>query len=128
MVAREESQSQFNLELDLAFVKDERLRRLLQEFWSQSSRAFTANSFLGTLVGCGAILEGVLTWALLQREEIALKSERACRDKQGKILPIPKWNLTNLVEVASELKLIGKNANQASWAVKEFRNLIGLAP
>jgi atypical dual specificity phosphatase len=39
-------------------------------------------------------------------------------------LPIEEWNLSNLIEVASNLGLIGKTAKDAAWALKGFRNFI----
>jgi hypothetical protein len=66
----------------------------------------------------------LLTWALLQREELALKSSKVHKDKQGLVRPLQEWNLSNLIDVSVELELLGKTAKQASWALKDFRNFI----
>jgi hypothetical protein len=87
-------------------------------------QAYEAGSYLGALVACGSVVEGLLTFALLQRKDTAQNSSKAHKDKKGTVLPLEKWNLTNLIDVAAELNLIGKTAKQASWAVKEFRNFI----
>jgi hypothetical protein len=110
--------------IDFSFLSDERIRRVLENYYSQAVKAYEVGSYLATLVACGSVLEGLLTFALLQRKDAAQNSSKACKDKKGIILPLEKWNLTNLVDVADDLNLIGKTAKQASWAVKEFRNFI----
>lgn len=112
------------LSIDFAFVTDQRLRGVLEEYYSQAVKAHDAGSFIGTLVACGAALEGLLTWALLARESEAVKSAKAHRNKEGQVLPINKWNLSNLIDVAVDLGLLGKTAKDASWAVKDFRNFV----
>ena len=79
---------------------------------------------MGALVTCGSIVEGLLTWRLLQRKDEALKSQKACKDRNGKVIPLEQWNLSNLIDVSAELNLIGDTAKKASWAVKDFRNFI----
>jgi atypical dual specificity phosphatase len=113
-----------DLDIDLGFVTDDRLRRLAEDYHGQAIAAHKAGAHLGTLVACGGVLEGVLAWALLQRAEQAANSKGAQKDKQGQVLPIEEWNLSNLIEVASSLELIGKTAKDAAWALKEFRNFI----
>ncbi len=106
------------------FVEDERVRLVLQDYHTQALKASEAGAYLGAIVACGSVVEGLLTWALLQRKEIALKSPKAGTDKQGQVRPLQEWNLSNLIDVSVELELIGKTAKQASWALKDFRNFI----
>jgi hypothetical protein len=40
------------------------------------------------------------------------------------VFPLHEWSLTSLIEVSSELGLVGKTAKQAAWALKDFRNFI----
>jgi hypothetical protein len=111
-------------ELEFSFVTDETLRSILEDDYAQARLALEAHAYLGTIVTVGAVLEGLLTWALLTREDAALQHKNACRGKDGKVLPVAAWNLTNLLQVAESLDLLGKIASQGSWAVKDFRNLI----
>lgn len=110
--------------LDFIFVGDDQVRQVLRDYYMQAVKASDAASYLGTIVACGSVVEGLLTWALLQKEQLALKSPKACKDKQGQVKPLQEWNLTNLIDVSVELKLIGTTAKQASWALKDFRNFI----
>lgn len=110
--------------LSFEFVDDHALKVVLTEYLQQTDRAKKAAGYLGVIVGCGAIVEGLLTWVLLKREEEALRSVKAAKDKQGNIMPLRKWNLTNLIDVAAACGCIGQIAKEASWALKDFRNFI----
>ncbi len=79
---------------------------------------------MGAIVACGSVVEGMLTWALFQKEEEALKSKKASKNKEGQVRPLQEWNINNLISVSVELELIGDIAKQASWALKDFRNFI----
>lgn len=109
---------------DFTFVQDQSVLKVLEDYWSQAQRAYDARAYLGALVACGSVVEGLLTWALLQRKDAAERSPRASKDKNGQVMPLEKWNLSNLIDVSVELDLLGKTAKQASWAVKDFRNFI----
>jgi len=107
-----------------AFVDDEPLRTVLEGYYIQAQKAAEADSHLGAIVGCGSVVEGLLTWALLKREVQALGSGKSQKDKQGQVMPIRQWGLTPLIDVSADLGLIGKTAKQASWALKDFRNFL----
>ena len=111
-------------QLDFSFVTDESLRGILAEDYAQAVLAYEAGSYVGAMVTAGAVAEGLLTWALLTRETDALQHKNAMRDRNSNVLPIASWNLTNLLQVAQDLKLLGEYASKGSWALKEFRNLI----
>ncbi len=111
--------------LDFRFVKDDQVRLVLEEYYDQARKASKAEAHLGAIVACGSVVEGLLTWALLQREEKALQSKKACKDKAGTVKQqLAEWNLSNLIDVSVELELIGKTAKGGSWALKDFRNFI----
>ena len=109
---------------DFAFVEAKELRIVLEDYRDQTQRALVGKCHLGTIVGWGSLVEGLLTWALLRREKEALASNKASKDKQGGVRPLREWSLTNLIDVCGELGLIGRTARQASSALKDFRNFI----
>jgi hypothetical protein len=110
--------------LTFGFVDDGDLRSVLGEYYSQAVRAAAGDSYLGVIVGCGSVVEGLLTWALLQRQDEALQSGKAPKDKQGGVLHVERWGLAQLIDVSADLGMIGKTAKQAAWALKDFRNFI----
>jgi len=111
-------------QLEFSFVADPSVRGILAEDYAQAVQVYEVGAYLGAMVTAGAVAEGLLTWALLTREHEALSHKNAGRDRDGKVLPISTWNLTNLLLVAQDLKLLGEYASKGSWALKEFRNLI----
>jgi hypothetical protein len=106
------------------FVTNSVLRGLLINYAAQSRAALSDGAFLGSIVTSGAIVEGLLAWALLTREEEALRSNKAPKDDSGRTKPIIRWGLAHLLLVASELGFIGRIAEESAWAVKDFRNLV----
>jgi len=112
------------LDLKFEFISDLALRTVVEDYYSQTQRAASVDSYLGVVVGCGSIAEGMLTWALLCSPEKALGSSKAPKDRQGTVVPIERWSLPWLIDVATDLQLLGNTARQASWALKDFRNFI----
>jgi hypothetical protein len=106
------------------FVDDARLRALLQSYHAEAGRALAATAYLGAIAACGGVLEGLLTWRLLHIEPEARTAKKAQKAKDGTVLPLPKWSLVALIEVAKELNVIGSTAESACWSVKQFRNFV----
>lgn len=98
-------------DVDFSFVTDDSLRPLLQDYHAQAVAAFDQELYAATIVLAGGVLEGVLCWAVLQR-----KPENVDR--------LAKRGLKDLIQQATELGLLGSPAEDASWAVKDFRNYI----
>lgn len=106
------------LNLSFGFVADSHLLLVLEEYYQQAQKAASGDSYLGVIVACGSVVEGLLTWALLQRRDEALKSVKAPKDKQGQVVPIDRWGLAPLIDVSADLGMIGKTAKQAALALK----------
>jgi atypical dual specificity phosphatase len=104
-------------DIDLSFVFDDTLRHLVESYYRQAVTCYEAKAYLGTVVICGGVVEGLLAWALLaQRREQLPKPQT---DK-----PIEEWDISRLIKVAQEVGLLGDTAKDAAWAVKGYRNLI----
>lgn len=114
--------------VDLSFVTDDRLRELLEGYYREARESYQIKCYLGAMVVCGAVLEGLLTWALLQHKDRAITrfKQKYPNNKraQEKAEHIDKWDLTWLIDVACDLEVLGTTARDASWAVKEFRNFV----
>lgn len=107
---------------NLSFVEDARLRKILEEDWEQANHAWEAGWWKVCAVLCGGILEGLLLYAL-NREEIIATAEFQ-RLNQRRKEDITAWNLIDLVDLASELRILNPGTIHAIRALKEFRNLI----
>jgi len=111
-------------EADLSFVTDDDARRLMEDYHRQAVKAYHTGAYLGTLVACGGVLEGALTWSLMQQKDRAAQRFKEKYPKRAEAEQIEKWDLSRLIEVAVDLGILGQMATGASWAVKEFRNFI----
>jgi atypical dual specificity phosphatase len=104
-------------ESDLSFVTEPKLRELVEDYGRQAIAAYEAGAYLGTLVACGAVVEGLPAWAVL--------TFRAA--KASTMYPhsrVEQREISRLIKFSSKEQLIGQTAETASWAVKEFRNFI----
>src|SRR5947199_5502697 len=93
--------------LTFTFVDDSSLRTVLEEYHHQTLATLSSGFHLGAIVGCGSLVEGLLTWALLRKEQPARISGRACKDKQGQVKALQEWNLSNLRDLSGERGWVG---------------------
>lgn len=64
------------------FVEEVDVRTVLEEYYDQAQKALACHSYLGAVVGCGAVAEGVLTWVLKRNESVARKTHAARKHKR----------------------------------------------
>jgi len=107
---------------DFSFVSDATVRSVLDDYFAQAVAAYQAGSFLGAVVGCGAVAEGILTWLLINREPLARSAGAAQKNRSR---PIEDWALQTLVDVAEEIRLFGNtDLSRLLEAVRNWRNLV----
>lgn len=114
------------LNIDLSFIQDDKLRNIVSQFHMEAVEAFKAKRHVAAVVLCGAVLEGMLTSALMSCEaEAQVQFRTKHGDKRAAERPSPAdWYLSELIDTASSMNLIGQTAKDGAWAVKDFRNLI----
>ncbi len=105
---------EFTAETDFSFIAERSLRELVEDYFQQARAAYACGAYLGTLVACGGVLEGVLAWALSSNGITATKGKR----------PIEDCSLVELIQEAKERELIGRSALDSAWAVKQFPSFI----
>ena len=110
------------LEVDFSYVADPKLRDVLQRFHREAADAYRGKRYVAAVVLSGSVLEGILTFALMKREMEA--KEQFQRMRGTKPRSIPEWHLDDLIEVASQIGLVGETAAKAAPAVRDFRNMI----
>jgi len=111
--------------LSFGFISDPQIRKVIEEYWSQAQSANESNVFAGVVFLCGAVLEGLLAWAITCVEQEARKRfPEEFKNKDGSEKPISKWGLTSLIKVARNLNLIGNTSFRLSNVLQDFRNFI----
>lgn len=103
--------------IQFKFIDVPAVRAVLEDYYDQATKAMDAHSYLGAVVGCGAVAEGVLTWALKRHESRARAASTAGRVSGD---PIEKWKLEILLDVAREIGVI----NDDEQAIRDWRNLV----
>lgn len=53
-----------------------------------------------------------------------MKSSSAPKDKNKEVYPLGNWKLSNLIDVACDLKFFGENMKKLSHVLREYRNYI----
>jgi len=108
---------EFTPKAQFRFISDTQVRKIVERYHHEAISAFKAGAYLGTLVACGGVLEGVLGWALLSRGISRI-------GKSGKEKPIEECFLPELIEAAMQRGLLGETAHMLTREVKEFRNFL----
>jgi len=94
-------------EIPVSFITDESVREGLKDDWRQANKAYTARVYAAAVVLCGAVLEGLLTWAISTREEEARQRHpNRSRTKAGKERPLPRWSLDELIPIGRPVGLV----------------------
>ena len=105
-------------------VKNEVLAKNLGSRWIESEQAFLAGAYLATIVLLGSILEGLLLAKVQQNQMQANQAKSAPKEERGKVRPLNKWMLGNLIDVAYECGWISKPIKDHSKHIQAYRNLI----
>lgn len=102
------------------FVQDAALRGIVERDYLELQRAFVSQCWKACIVLSGGVLEGVLTDLLQQSSIVALGATSA----PARQTDITRWDLSSLIDVAVQLKLVSPAISKLSHPVREFRNLI----
>jgi hypothetical protein len=106
---------------ELRFIEDTDLRHSLRNDLSAIGRALANSEWKAATILAGSVLESLLLWKL-DKDQVKAIATRYARNK--KLPSTDRWHLSDYIEAALELQLVGeRTANQARLA-KDFRNLI----
>lgn len=113
---------------DLTWMTDSKLKTILEERWKEANSAQHAGAPLATIILLGSILEGAL---LHKIESDPAKANLAAtapkqKDNNGKLKPkkFSAWTLNDLITVAHEAGWLGKDVNDFSMVLRDYRNLV----
>jgi hypothetical protein len=79
---------------------------------------------LAAVILSGSVLEGLLLNAALQFPQKFNQSRCSPRDKSGAVRKFPDWSLSEFIEVAHEVGLLGLDVKKYGHALRDFRNFI----
>lgn len=79
---------------------------------------------LGTIILLGSTLEGLLLALAFEHPAKFMSSQSAPRDKTGSAKKLPEWNLSELINVARDIKLLDLDVSKFSHVLRDFRNYV----
>ncbi len=114
---------------DLAFIKDEAARQSLRIDVATAYRAYGNGEYKAATVLAGAVVEAILLWRIKPAAAAALAATVAAHDTSVPSRKLASkdpdsWDLTDLIWVAAELKIIDTQTKNSCNLCREFRNLI----
>lgn len=97
---------------------------ILQKRLSEIEKGLRLGTSLSVIFMCGSILEGVLLGTALNDPKSFNQSTCSPKDKAGKVKMLHEWSLSQLIDVACDLKLMKLDVKKFSHALRDFRNYI----
>jgi hypothetical protein len=101
------------------FITDLSLRAIIERDYSEIQRAYIAQCWKSVIILSGGAIEAILTDLLKSNEPAAKASKSAPREPD-----ITRWDLSQLIGVAVELKLVSTAVEKLSHSLREYRNLV----
>lgn len=107
------------------FGLDAELSNLLDIRWDEIKKCLQSGAHLASIILMGSLLEGVLYWLLMKHPEKSNRALSAPKDpKTGKNKSIHEWTLSQMIDVAHELRWLGVDVKKFSHSLRDFRNLV----
>ena len=106
---------------EFADISDRSVRAILATDYEELQAAFRAKCWKSVIVLAGAVMEGLLLDRLKRNQALAISANKAPKDNKTNL---DKWRLTDLINVATELKLISSTVDEYPFSLRDLRNLI----
>lgn len=97
---------------------------ILKQRLDEISKCLTAKAPLAAIFLCGSTLEGILLGVACARPRDFNQSSASPKDRQGKVKQFQDWTLSDFINVARDLDLVGEDVKKFSHALRDFRNYI----
>jgi hypothetical protein len=109
-----------------ALAADPAMQKILARRWVECEKCITAGAALAAVAMMGGLLEALL---IAKANSLPIKGQlftarSTPKDKNGKPLPLEKWNLQSYINVAAELGWISHPAREFGNTLREYRNYI----
>lgn len=104
---------------EFEFISDPNLKVILERDYEEIQRAFISRCWKSVIILCGGAIEAILTDLLSRDETAAVCAKCATSEKD-----ITRWDLSTLIDVSVELKLVSAGIQKLSHPLREYRNLV----
>ncbi len=106
-------------ERDFVFVHNGELKQILHRDFLEIQKANNANCWKAVIILCGGSFDAILLDLLLANDVKAKASSKAPKKPD-----ITHWHLSDLIDVAVDLKLVTSGVEKLSHPMREYRNLV----
>lgn len=113
-------------EISIGKIKiDSSVAAILDLRIQEISKCLKAGASLSVIFLCGSVLEGVLLGVATKSPSSFNMSPLSPKDKSsGKVKQFHEWSLSNFIDVAHDLKILGLDVKKFGHALRDFRNYI----
>lgn len=91
---------------------------------TEINNAIKTKSALSCIILCGSVLEGILLGIASSKAKEFNQCESSPKNKESKVLAFNEWSLSNYIDVAHKLGLLGLDVKKYSHSLRDFRNYI----
>ena len=104
---------------EFKFISNSNLKVIIERDYEEIQRAFISHCWKSVIILSGGAIEAVLTDLLLINKTVAMSAKSAPKNND-----ITRWDLSELIDVAVELKLVSAGIQKLSHPLREYRNLV----
>jgi hypothetical protein len=104
---------------------DTALVQILNSRINEINKNIKTNAPLSVVIMCGSVLEGILLGvAVSKMKDFNISTASPKNKDSGKVLAFHEWTLSNFIDVAHSIGLIGLDVKKYSHSLRDFRNYI----
>ena len=103
---------------------DSAVSAILKERIDEIRKCLAGKAPLAAVFLCGSTLEGILLGVASAKPKDFNQSRLSPKDKTGSVKQFYEWTLSDFINVARDLNLIGEDVKKFSHALRDFRNYI----
>ena len=103
---------------------DPRVAAGIEARLSEAQANLAAGSYLSAIILWGSVLEAVLLGAADNDKEKFNRASASPKGANGKVKRFHEWSLSDLINVAHEVNLIGLDVKKFAHLLRDFRNYI----
>jgi hypothetical protein len=104
---------------------DSSVTDILNKRLIEINKGIQSESPLSVIIMCGSVLEGILLGVATSKMKEFNQSNSSPKNKDtGKVLPFHNWTLSNFIDVAHNIGILGLDVKKFSHSLRDFRNYI----
>jgi len=102
---------------------DSTITEAISQRIDEIKKCLSSKAPLATIFLCGSTLEGILLGIAIKYPS-KFNQSKCAPQKDGKVMPFHNWTLSNLIDTAGDLRILGEDVRKYSHALRDFRNFI----